>query len=109
MNRQLYDKLVDIINSNKLNLTRKELYDYIINKDKDDCCFNKIIIKYDTFASIYGNIKRRQIFKSSNSNFNWKKLKENSISLKNKYMPIYQQCSFICQELTDCKKYQRKK
>ena len=41
MNRQLYDKLVDIINSNKLNLTRKELYDYIINNGDLLVCGNK--------------------------------------------------------------------
>ena len=98
MNKLLYDKLVEIINQNH-KLTRHELFD-LVNDEKfaqaqglvqlkynlDSSKPNELIIKHETFTSIYSNIKRKKMFKSSASNsINWRKLKDNSISLCSKY------------------------
>ena len=98
MNKLLYDKIVEIINKNQ-KLSRHELFD-LINEPKfsqangllslkynlDSINSNEIIVKNETFTSIYSNIKRKKMFKSSASNsINWRRLKENSLSLCAKY------------------------
>ncbi len=98
MNKLLYDKIVEIINKN-YKLSRHELFD-LINEPKfshangllslkynlDSTKSDEIIVKSETFTSIYSNIKRKKMFKSSASNsINWRRLKENSLSLCSKY------------------------
>ena len=82
MNRLTYDKIVEFINT-KPNLNRQEIFDQI---NQHLTCQNEKAIKFETFTSIYGTLKRRQMFKSTSSNqLNWKKLKDNSINLCIKY------------------------
>ncbi|CAF0969792.1 unnamed protein product [Brachionus calyciflorus] len=82
MDRQIFDKIIDYINKNK-NLNKQNLFELIENTLKKQNDFN---LSMDTFTSIYGNLKRRQMFKSSDSSaINWKRLKDNSINLSLKY------------------------
>lgn len=81
MNRQVFDKIVELINRNK-SLSKQELFDLLIGKVQVQ---DNYAVKYDTFISIYSNLKRRQMFKSNSQSINWKKLKENSVNLCLKY------------------------
>lgn len=109
MNSQVYHTIIKTIDSNS-KLTRDEVYyilneslksnkDYIdqirtnntIENDGDD---ETAAINYQTFISIYSNLKRRQMFKTAM----WRKLKENSLYFSNKYKE-YQAKNL------ECKKY----
>jgi hypothetical protein len=93
MNKQLYDKILEILNKNPTQ-TRHELLDYT-NKNADLANIkynlnstkpNEPIVTYETFTSIYGNHKRRQINRTGNHNgLTYKKLKDNSFNLCLKY------------------------
>ena len=62
---------------------KKDLFDKI-NVELEEK-FNKQI-KHETFTSIYSSLRRRQMFKSSANN--WRKLKDNSISLSTRYSEL---------------------
>lgn len=82
MNRQIFDKIIDLINKNKA-LSKQNLYDLISHDIKLNQSFD---LNINTFTSIYGSLKRRQMFKSSDSStINWRRLKENSINLSQNY------------------------
>jgi hypothetical protein len=111
MNNQIYQTIIRTINSNcKLTRddiyliinkdlkNNKEYLDEIKenrpsngNTKNDDLSLNSdeyilkeddsAPIKYQTFISIYSNLKRRQMFKTSM----WRKLKENSLDFSNQY------------------------
>lgn len=70
MNRQTYDKIIDLINKNRT-MSKHELFEFTQSKLN----ILDYAITWDTFASIYGTLKRRQIFKSNDQVLNWKKLK----------------------------------
>ena len=108
MNAQTYEKIKQTINSNP-GLPRDQIYKILVkllkseknyeNANKDPLKENqnphlKINfelgasdeketdpINYQAFISIYSNLKRRQMFKTSM----WRKLKENAVCFSNKY------------------------
>ncbi|RNA17589.1 hypothetical protein BpHYR1_020848 [Brachionus plicatilis] len=83
MNRQTFDKTIDLINKNK-NVSKQDLFDLVSRELKQSQSYE---LNMDTFTSIYGNLKRRQIFKSSDASaINWRRLKENSVSLSQNYV-----------------------
>lgn len=83
MNRQTFDKIIDLINKNKT-LSKENLYGLISHELKLNQSFD---LNINTFTSIYGNFKRRQMFKSSDSStINWRRLKDNSINLSQNYV-----------------------
>ena len=112
MEVKTYEKIVQTIKSNT-NITREECYNILLrnltnqlqksenvdvalkdqNVDKSnlnltnlqvDSKSNKPIISYPAFVSIYSNIKRRLMFKTSM----WRKFKESSTEFSYKYLDI---------------------
>lgn len=111
MNNQIYQAITNTINSDT-NSTRDEIYvkinellktnsEYMkhikenknqhqINQLKKACFIDSDFdeelapLKYQTFISIYSNLKRRKMFKTSQ----WRKLKENSLEYSNKYREL---------------------
>lgn len=82
MNRQTFDKIIDLINKNK-HVAKQNIFDLIRSEIKQSHSYE---LSMDTFTSIYGNLKRRQMFKSSDSSaINWRRLKENSVNLSQNY------------------------
>ena len=83
MNIAYYDKIIELIGSSSLG--RQELFDYMkasFQNDKDEKMarfFRKL--SYKTFTSLYGNAKRRFIFKTHY----WRKMKDNDLAFANKY------------------------
>ena len=85
MNRQTYEKIIEIINKNGT-LNRSELFKLINEKIGQMNEHTYAQLRYETFTSIYGNLKRRQMFKSSSSSvLNWRRLKDNAVNFSNKY------------------------
>lgn len=99
MDTQVYEKIKHIINVNP-GLPRDDIFKIVTKLDKtensnDQTKENKnpenavaipsektpTQINYQTFISIYSNLKRRQMFKTSM----WRKLKENSFNFAQKY------------------------
>ena len=83
MNRQTFDKIIEYINKNK-QVSKQSLFETVRSELKNTHDYD---LSQDTFTSIYGNLKRRQMFKSSDSSaINWKRLKDNSVNLSQKYL-----------------------
>jgi hypothetical protein len=74
MDRTIFERIIETINKQKL-LHKNEIYE-IVTKTEN------IQVQPETFTSIYSNLKRRQMFKSTDpKSLNWRKLKDNSINL----------------------------
>lgn len=83
MNRQTFDKIIEYINKNK-QVSKQSLFETVRSELNQT---NEYDLSLDTFTSIYGNLKRRQMFKSSDScAINWKRLKDNSVNISQKYL-----------------------
>lgn len=105
MNREIYDKIVEIIYVNIVNnksATREIIYDQIIT----DTTITRLLndssksqtnpISYETFTSIYNNLKRREMSKASSTpnpnaiGYSWRRLKEDCVNLSLKWMEYEQ-------------------
>ena len=108
MNRRLYERIVDLINSapsslyasQSLPVSRQQIFEYV--RDNLTCASPpQPPLTFDTFASIYGNIKRRQMFRSSlcssstlpmSASVTWRKLRDSSVQLCHKYKEYEEEC-----------------
>jgi CDAN1-interacting nuclease 1 len=76
MEPAVYEKIVELINGNESS-GKQALYEQI----KCIETLSKCSLSYETFTSIYGNIKRRSMFRTSH----WRRLRDSSIQLCLKY------------------------